>query len=99
MVPIAPQAALNSRLSELPPALLSFVGRARLGRTRAAQAIIAAFELSRFCKHFTRFTLEIFETFVCAVTFFLGSSCWGSRVFWDFCLVSSDGFFFFLLKF
>ena len=78
-----------------PPALLSFVGRARPGRTRAAQAIIAAFELSRFCKHFTRFTLEIFETFVCAVTFFLGSSCWGSRVFWDFfqCPATASSFF------
>jgi hypothetical protein len=36
-------------------------------------AIISALELSRFCRYFTRFTLEIFETYVGGVTFSLGA--------------------------
>ena len=35
-------------------------------------AVISAFELSRFCASLTRFTLEVFEAFVCSVTFWLG---------------------------
>ena len=47
-------------------------------------AIIAAFELSRFCTRFTRFTLEIFETFVCGVTFSLGAERVASKFLRDF---------------
>ena len=33
--------------------------------------VIVAFELSRFCASLSRFTLEVFEAFVCSVTFWL----------------------------
>ena len=56
--------AIVDRFLELMALVGMFVGLFML--------IIACFELSRFCAKLTRFTLEVFEVFVCTVTFWLG---------------------------